>query len=296
MSNRLDRFERRIQRRHRLQNIFRPRLRDRANPFEVYDEEAFKRRFHLAKRTVLFVFELVKTDLSAPVRRGASIPPLHQVLIALNFYATGSFQIPVGDNLTVCQATVSNVIRRVSRAIAKMSRRFIRFPTHAEAPLVREQFFQTGGFPGVVGAIDCTLIKINSPGGNDAELYRCRKQYFALNVQAICDANLCFTNIVARWFGSAHDARIFDNSLVKERIITGQSPGMLLGDAGYGLDHYLMVPLRNPVTPAQRRKRLDLFEADRTDPTEMIEQEPSTNSTIRGRAKQSEIIQTHFTN
>lgn len=105
----------------------------------------------------------------------------------------------------------------------------------------------------MVGAIDCTLIKIDSPGGLDAELYRCRKHYFALNVQGICDSDLCFTNLIVRWYGSAHDARIFDNSLVKERIMSGTAPGILLGDAGYPLESYLMVPLRDPMTVAEKR-------------------------------------------
>lgn len=105
----------------------------------------------------------------------------------------------------------------------------------------------------MVGAIDCTLIRIDSPGGQNAELFRCRKSWFALNVQGICDADLCFTDVVARWYGSAHDARIFDNSLIKGRIEAGEVPTLLLGDAGYPLSQYLMVPIRNPITNAQKR-------------------------------------------
>ena len=32
------------------------------------------------------------------------------------------------------------------------------------------------GFPGVIGAIDCTHVTIQSPGGDDAELYRNKKR------------------------------------------------------------------------------------------------------------------------
>ena len=44
--------------------------------------------------------------------------------------------------------------------------------------------------PGVVGLIDCTHIPIISPGGDNAELFRNRKGYFSINVQAICDHEL----------------------------------------------------------------------------------------------------------
>lgn len=148
MVNRFERFERRLRRRQRLRCVQRPRLRDRLNPFDMFDEEGFTRRFHLGKRTVLFVFELIRGELSSPVRRGAAILPIHQLLIALSFFATGSFQIPVGDNLSVCQGTVSNMVKKVSRAIASFSSRFIQYPSHAEASEVRRKFFLIGKFPG----------------------------------------------------------------------------------------------------------------------------------------------------
>jgi nuclease HARBI1 len=65
---------------------------------------------------------------------------------------------------------------------------------------------------GVVGAIDCTHVKIDSVGGPNAELFRNRKDYFSINVQAVCDADLNFLNVAARWYGSAHDSRILEDS------------------------------------------------------------------------------------
>ena len=61
--------------------------------------------------------------------------------------------------------------------------------------------------PGVVGLIDCTHIPIISPGGDNAELFRNRKGYFSINVQAICDLELKLTNVVVRWPGSTHDSK-----------------------------------------------------------------------------------------
>jgi hypothetical protein len=53
-----------------------------------------------------------------------------------------------------------------------------------------------------VDAIDCTHIKIPSPGRENAELFRNRKGYFSINVQAVYGPNLDILNIVARWPGS----------------------------------------------------------------------------------------------
>ena len=36
-----------------------------------------------------------------------------------------------------------------------------------------------------------------------------RKQFYSINVQAVCDSDAFITNIVARWPGSTHDSRNF---------------------------------------------------------------------------------------
>jgi len=70
--------------------------------------------------------------------------------------------------------------------------------TEADRKLVYEDFYKMRQFPKVIGAIDCTHIKIQSPNKNIGEKFRNRKGYFSINVQAVCNSNLQFTNIVAR--------------------------------------------------------------------------------------------------
>jgi len=198
-----------------------------------------------------FIIEIIETDLRHTPRRGVFIPPLIQFLVFVKFCATGSLQITVGDLNNLSQGTISKIIKRVAISIAKLYKRFIKYPTHEEARLEIRKFYQLSRFPGVVGAIDCTHVKINSPGGTNAELYRCRKSYFSINVQAICTQDLRFTNVVARWYGSAHDSRIFENSKICGKLERAESPGILLGDSGYACTPYLMTPFDRPRTPAQ---------------------------------------------
>ena len=44
----------------------------------------------------------------------------HQLLIALRFYATGCFQLVDGDLFGVHKSTVCRIVRRVSKAIARL--------------------------------------------------------------------------------------------------------------------------------------------------------------------------------
>lgn len=116
-----------------------------------------------------------------------------------------------------------------------------------------QQFSAIAGMPGVIGCVDGTHIPIRSPGGQDAELYRCRKGYFSINVMGVCDASLKFTNIVVNWPGSAHDSRIFNESRLCEALKEGRYRGFLLGDNGYACRPYLLTPFLTPLTEKETR-------------------------------------------
>lgn len=59
-------------------------------------------------------------------------------------------------------------------------------------------------------------------------------------------------DIVARWPGSAHDSRIFQNSLVKERFERGEfNASLLLGDSGYAVTNYCLTLLAQTTTRAE---------------------------------------------
>jgi len=69
--------------------------------------------------------------------------------------------------------------------------------TEADRKLVYEHFYKIRQFPEVIGAIDCTHIKVQSPNKNIEERFRNRKGYFSIYVQAVCNSIWQFTNIVA---------------------------------------------------------------------------------------------------
>ena len=112
-------------------------------------------------------------------------------------------------------------------------------------------FHALGGMPGVIGSIDCTHIKIQRPSCADSELFRCRKGFFSLNVQAVCGPDLLFYNLITRWPGSVHDSRIFQNSRLRDQLEDGLLPGHLLGDSGYPCRRYLLTPLASPNGPQE---------------------------------------------
>ena len=136
----------------------------------------------------------------------------------------------------ISKSTVSRIVRKVTCCIASLSATEIQFPEREEdRQSLKQDFFAIASFPNVVGALDCTHVSINSPGGDEGELYRNRKGYFSLNVQAVVNARLVILDLVARWPGSVHDSTIFSNSLIHARFENREIDGYLLGDGGYEL-------------------------------------------------------------
>ena len=236
-------------------------LRGRLNPLKEYDDGNFRRRFRLRKDSAITLTDILKDDLQHQTRRELPLTPLQQVLVTLRFYATASFQQVIGDLFGISNYAVCKVIHRVSRVIAKNKRKFISFPASSHG--TKRRFYDMAGFPGVVGAIDCTYMRIVCSDRSNAIAFINRKQFYSINVQVVCDSEALITNIVARWPGSTHDSRIFDNSAIAEPFRNGSINGILVGDSGYACRSYLMTPILNPrndaevrYNDAQRRTRI----------------------------------------
>ena len=209
-------------------------FRDREIPFDLYGEEEFRKRFRFGKHNARYIIDLIADDVRQATSRNKALPPHMQVLLALRFYGNGAFQITVGDHLKIDQATVSRVLKRVSIALANRRAQFVKMSrTQRETRHTQEAFYRMHQFPNVISLIDCTHVRISNPGGEDAARFINRKGYHSVNTQVTCDADCRITNIVARWYGSAHDSRIFNESRLKADFEAGRISGNLLGDSGY---------------------------------------------------------------
>ncbi|KAH1006028.1 hypothetical protein HUJ04_006910 [Dendroctonus ponderosae] len=152
-----------------------------------------------------------------------------------------------GDLRGVSQATVSQIEKKVSVALAENVKLFIKFPnTLRDQQKNISKFFAIVSFPSVSACVDCTHILIKNPGGTIGEIFRNRKRQFSLNVQVACDPNMKIVDIDVRYPGSTHDSVIFDRSALRIRFETNQIPGLLLGDNGYACRKYLLTPIIGP--------------------------------------------------
>ena len=114
-------------------------------------------------------------ELRHPTARSHAIPVDTQVLAALQFYASGSFQWVVGRSCGLSQSSVSLAIEQVTSALVRLAPEYIRFPTDQHSLSTNKtRFHAVCGFPNIIGAIDCTHVAIKSPSTNeDAYVNRC---------------------------------------------------------------------------------------------------------------------------
>ena len=208
----------------------------------------FKDRYRMSKRTFNAIFSLLQ---GLPRKRGNFFDAQFELLVLLRYLATGSFMLISGELLGISKTSSHSSVHKMMKFICELAPRFVKF--RESLNLVKARFEAKFGFPGVIGAIDCTHVKIENPGGDNAESYRNRKGFFSLNVQAVCDSRHYFVDAVVRWPGSTHDSRIFENSSIYQRLSDRELHGHLLGDGGYGLQSFCLVPFGNPHTVPQKR-------------------------------------------
>ncbi|KAM7282307.1 putative nuclease HARBI1 isoform X1 [Ixodes scapularis] len=231
--------------------------REHRDAFEL-PEEIFRKQYRLPKIVVRWLCDELREEPEVRrVRTSWTVMTVElQVLCALRFYGTGSFQGMVASDEHVArdQKTVSVAVRAVSVAIVRrlgVQRGWIHFPeTPSERFDAEKGFRLLGRIPGVIGCVDGTMVSIVGPSKNDPTVtkaaYWCRKYFYALNVMVVCDADCRIMCIDPRYPGSVHDSFVWQFSWLRNQLEQGQLPRdgrFLLGDSGYPLEPWLITPV-----------------------------------------------------
>ena len=160
----------------------------------------------------------------------------------------------IANSFGLAKSTVSKIIRRVTQAISKhLAQKYIYLPMdEVEIQNMALNFYERHGFPQCIGAIDGTHINIKKPSENSHDCIN-RKGRFSISVEVCCDYRYCFFDVVIKWPGSVHDARIFQNCALntlmmgvippcKKLIVENEQevPICILGDPAYPLLPFLM--------------------------------------------------------
>ncbi|XP_031351061.1 putative nuclease HARBI1 isoform X2 [Photinus pyralis] len=245
-------------------NFNRRELRDASDPFSL-TEETFKGIYRLSRQLT----QDLMLNLSPFLRdneRVLGIPKHLRVKLTNFIYLSStSYKYVLDfDYFTLFGSRVLSKGRWTGLFLPNESKVSEQMCRGSAEKTEEKQLFMTmpHGFPGIIGAIDCTHISIISPPVEDPQYpaiaFLNRKGYYSINVQIICNAHLKILAINARYPGSVHDSGIWTTSDIKQVLRNayqnGDTSSWLIGDAGYPLEPWLMTPISGQnLTEAERR-------------------------------------------
>ena len=243
---------------YRLQQARRPRVfRERKNGLQMYTDEELLSRYRMDRDTITMLDDLIRDQITPPTARNRSLNSVKKLLITLRYLATGKMQLCEADSMGVSQSTVSRVVNEVLVVLSSPAviQRFITFPlTDAQLNHNKQACYHIANFPGVIGLIDCTHIKIIAPHVNEPD-YVNRHHKHSINTQLVFDCDDCIIDVVASWPGSTHDSRILTQSglfQMFERGVVPRGNHYMLGDSGYPCKRWLLTPYLHPVADSQQ--------------------------------------------
>lgn len=223
-----------------------PFYRTRKDILSYFSADKLMATFRFDRPSIEFITALIADILPRrKTKAQRNLLPLDMVLIALQFYATGTFQTVVGNVLRYSQPSVSRSIAAVSLSLSLISANHIQFPDNLNN--LKREYAEIARIPGVIGSIDGTHIRIQRPILYE-KAYVNRKNYHSINVQAICDAGHKFLSVCGTKPGSCHDSSIFKGSAIGKKFESGFfGTSILLGDSGYCNTPFLFIPYHDPV-------------------------------------------------
>nr|XP_048722580.1 lebercilin-like protein isoform X1 [Caretta caretta] len=228
---------------------------------QVWDDSQWLRNFCMRRGTFMELCDLLSPALKRMnTKMRAALTVEKRVAIAPWKLATPDSYRSVGNQFGVGKSTVGAAVMQVAHAIKDLL--ISRVVTLGNVQVIVDGFAAMG-FPNCGGAIDRTHIPILAPEHQAGE-YINRKGYFSVVLQALVDHKGRFTNINVGWPGKVHDARIFRNSGLFQKLQEGtlfpdqkitvgdlKMPICILGDPAYPLMSWLMKPYTGSLDSSQ---------------------------------------------
>ncbi|XP_025154758.1 putative nuclease HARBI1 isoform X2 [Harpegnathos saltator] len=236
-----------------------PRFKNYMDVVHSFTNDEFKTHFRLKRSTFAFLLELLQPELCKRDRYGRHpISPEKQLLLANWFISTPNSYRCVSDRFGVGISTAWRSVQKVVNALYKKVATFIHWPTVEEAEHSIETIKRNHDFPGVIGAIDGTHIKIIAPQ-NNSDSYINRKRFYSIQLQVVCNEQLQFIHCYTGQVGSVHDMRVFRLSNFEKMCTDNNFPhdSHILGDAAYRLTKYIMVPFKDNGYLSERQIRFN---------------------------------------
>ncbi|XP_018792781.1 PREDICTED: uncharacterized protein LOC108971279 [Bactrocera latifrons] len=162
-----------------------------------FKEEDFKSHFRLSSTTLDYLigrYEESERTLFATKFGKAKIPAKKMMCMHVWYLCNTITYRQRAVLFGVTKSTACAIVRRVVAWVILIIHEFVKWPTGDALEDTTRKFLQSKQIPGVIGAIDCTHIKINA-SIKDKQIYFDRKRNYSVVPQAIVDADKKFIDI-----------------------------------------------------------------------------------------------------
>ena len=104
------------------------------DPLEDFSDQQFKQKYRMSKESFNKLLTIIGDQIREETdNRGRPTSAGRQLLIALRFYAVGTFHDVNGEMAGYSKSHISVIVTRVSRILSSMLRDYVKFPSHEEA-------------------------------------------------------------------------------------------------------------------------------------------------------------------
>ena len=231
--------------------------------FNMYDDSSFKQTVRFTRHQFFSLVSMLDSDLKSRTPAQFRCIPNREmesklvIAIALRRLSSGDNARSVAKLFGVSAQTVGRCTNKFVKALLNVLRPlYLKWPTVTERQIERKGFEEIQGFKNCIGAIDCTHVYMKLFAKNKATDYCDRTGFFSTVMQAVVDSKMGFLNVAVGFPGSIHDTRIINNtSFWRKRATLFNGPMIhlpgstepiseyIVGDAGYTLSQYIMIPL-----------------------------------------------------
>jgi hypothetical protein len=168
---------------------------------KVIEPNEWKDNFRLSRNEFESLHELLAPYITPNPNSPNPIPVNSHKRLALTLYYLkdmGSIRM-TANQFGVAKYTASKIIHQVTQAITdKIGPQLLKLPATAQELRQKVSEFEVKfGIKQAFAAIDGTQIPLLRPR-EDSQDYFCYKQFHAINVQAVCDANGLFMDVDCR--------------------------------------------------------------------------------------------------
>ncbi|CAK9178644.1 unnamed protein product [Ilex paraguariensis] len=233
---------------------------DRVHSVMPQNPDSFKLCFKMTSSTFEWLSGLLEPLLECrdPIDSPLNLSAETRLGIGLFRLATGADFPEISSRFQVSESITKFCVKQLCRVLCTNFRFWVGFPSPNELETVSTQFENLTGMPNCCGIIDCARFSVIRYDGSKS-ISEDKFQEESIAAQIIVDSSSRILSIIAGFRGDKGDSRILKSSTLYKDIQGGMVlnsepicvdgvdiPQYLVGDGGYPLLPWLVVPFVDP--------------------------------------------------